>query len=348
MKLEDLILLSQDSLPLALPNTFLCGPRLRRLHLTRIRMPKLLQLLHSSKDLEDLQLHEALDPWCFSLEELTDALSGLAQLQSISLHFSSTTNHVPPPSPPDRRVVLPVLTNLKFRGSAKYLERLILRMDTPRLEDIQVTVSEILISDLSGLCEFVKRIEIQKSYHQALILSSDCSISISLTQPGASTCFKFQLLSKLYSVQLFTMTYILPHISASLLNVKDLRISATQSSSQNSLYNERWLELLNLFPGVKWLHLDVNYSKNVVRVLQDLSWQPKTTLLPALYKLYLPHPGSRHTPLSEALASFMTSRWRAGYPISVEYECLCHISELHGIGTSLCTILLHYVLTFMK
>ena len=87
-ELEDLVLLSRDSVQLTLPSTFRWGPRLRRLHLTRIAFPALLQLLHSSRNLVDLQLHEVLNPWYFSPEALTNALSGMAQLQSLSLHFS--------------------------------------------------------------------------------------------------------------------------------------------------------------------------------------------------------------------------------------------------------------------
>jgi hypothetical protein len=34
----------------------------------------------------------------------------------------------------------------------------------------------------------------------------------------------------------------------------------------------------------------------------------------------------------------MISRWDSGYPIGVEYERLCPISELHGTGTSLYTV----------
>lgn len=62
------------------------------------------------------------------------------------------------------------------------------------------------------------------------------------------------------------------------------------------------------------------------------------TVLPALQKLYLTHLGPRHVPLSEAVVSFMASRWRSGYPIGVEYEHLCRISERSepgGIGMSL-------------
>ena len=67
------------------------------------------------------------------------------------------------------------------------------------------------------------------------------------------------------------MSRICLHFSAFLLNVEDLRISATRPSSQeNSLCSERWLELLNSFTGVKWFHLDGNHSTNIVRALQDM------------------------------------------------------------------------------
>ena len=355
LKLEDLILLSRDSVLLPMPSTFLWGSSLRRLHLTRISIPSFLQLLNSSRNLEDIQLHEALDPHYFSIEELTDALSWLAKLQSLSLRFSSTTYRVLPPSPPERRVVFPALTRFIFRGPAKYLERFIPRIDAPHLRDIQVTVSDKFVYNLSRLSEFVDRIEIHKSYHQARILSSERAICISMTQPGASTCFKLRLLSELLSVQLYAMYYILPHFSAFLRNVEDLCISAARSSSiEDSRCRGRWLELLGLFTSVKWLHLGGNDSTNIVRALQleGVHWQPKTTVLPALYKLYVPQPGPLHAPLSEAIVSFMTSRWRSGYPIGVEYERLCHISKLHGRGMSQCTVLhclyTTYVLTFLK
>ena len=353
LELEDLILLSQDSLPLALPKTFLCAPRLRRLHLTGIRMPGLLQLLHSSRDLEDLQLHEALGSCCFSIDKFTDALSELAQLQSISLRFSSATDPFLSRSPPDRRVVFPALTSLKFLGCAKYLERLVLRMDAPRLADIQFTFSDTFIYYLPNLSKFVDGIEMQKSHHQARILSSERAISISLTQHGASTCFTLRLLTERLNEPIFFMTCILSFFPAFLLNVDDLCISVTQASESTqevSSYGERWQKLLKPFTGVKWLHLDVNNSTSseILHALQGISWMPQTTVLPVLYKLYLPHLGPRHVPLSEAVVSFMTSRWRSGNPIGVEYVRLHRVSEPHGRGTSPCTVPLHYVLILLK
>jgi hypothetical protein len=336
--LEDLILLSRDSLPLALPNTFQCGPRLRRLHLTRIVFPGILQLLYSSRNLVDLQLHEALNH--FSIEMLTDALSGMAQLRSLSLHFSSTINYVspPPPPPPSQRVVLSALTRLIFGGIAKHLERLVLRIDAPHLGDIQVTFFDNSVFDLSRLGEFIDRIEMYKSLNQAHILSSERAVSLSLTQPGAPTCFKFRLFGELLTKELSALSRIFLHFSPFLLNVEDLRISATGPSSlEDSLYSGGWPKLINLFTGVKWLHLDGNDSTDVVRALQDAYCQ-RETVLSALHKLYLPHPGPHHASLSDAVVSFMTSRWDSGHPIGVEYERLCHISELRGTGTSWCMV----------
>ena len=337
LELEDLILLSQDSVPLTLPCTFLWGPRLRRLRLTRIDIPGLLQLLNSSRNLEELQLHDALNPHYFSIEELADSLSRLAQLQSLSLYFPSTTRYLLPPPLCDQLIVLPALTHLNIRGVSWHLGLFVDRIDAPHLEDIQVTLIDESVFDFSKLDKFIDRIEIRNSLCQARILSSERAISVSLTQPGASTCFKLQSFSESLSDQLFAMSHILPGFSALLPNVEDLCITATPVSSQNSnnsFDGGRWQDILILFTGVKWLHLDLNDLGGIVYALQGRYWQPKTTMLPALYKLYLPQPGPRHAPLSEAIVSFMTSRCRSGHPIGVEYERLSRISELHGRGTS--------------
>ncbi|KAH9018095.1 hypothetical protein EDB84DRAFT_1566580 [Lactarius hengduanensis] len=113
-ELEDLVLLSRVGVPLTLPSNFRWGPRLRRLHSTRVAVPTLLQLLYSSTNLVDLQLHEVFDSWQLPPEALTNALSRMTQLQSLSLHFLSTTTNYPTLLPRSwgRRAVLPVLTHL--------------------------------------------------------------------------------------------------------------------------------------------------------------------------------------------------------------------------------------------
>ena len=219
-------------------------------------------------------------------------------------------------------------------------------MDTPRLGDIEVTFYDEFIYDLSTLNEFVNRIEMHKSHHQALILFSEhaTSTSISLTQPGAPTCFKLQLLNGLLVLnnQLFAMSHILPSFSAFLLNVEDLHISVMQASSQEYCFcREKWLRILESFTGVKWLHLNVNDSTDIVRALQGMYSRQKT-VPSALDMLYLQHPQPPHAPLSEAIVLFMTSRWHSGYPIAA-----CRISELHRTGMSLLS-LYHRLLNCLK
>lgn len=53
------------------------GPRFCYLHLTRIAFPTLLQLLHTSRNLVDLWLHDVLNPRHCSSEALTNTLSGM-------------------------------------------------------------------------------------------------------------------------------------------------------------------------------------------------------------------------------------------------------------------------------
>ncbi|KAH8978460.1 hypothetical protein EDB92DRAFT_583766 [Lactarius akahatsu] len=328
--LEELVLLSQDGLRLTLPSAFRWGSRLRCLHSTKIAFPSLLQLLSSSTNLVDLQLHEIFDPWHLSPEALTKALFGMAQLRSLSLHFLSTAIYLSPPPSVEERIILPGLIRFNFRGVTKYLEDFVTRIDAPHLGAIEITFLDDPIFGVPKLSKFIDRMEMHKSLRRAHILSSERAISISLILPGAPTCIKLQLFSEPLSVQLSFMARICTHFSAFLLNVEDLRISATRPSRwMDSLHSGKWLELINSFTGAKWFHLDGNDSTSIVRALQ-LPERQRELALPALHKLYIAQPGPRYAPLRKAVVSFMTSRRLSGHPIAVEYERLRHISELRG------------------
>ncbi|KAH9011316.1 hypothetical protein EDB84DRAFT_1648837 [Lactarius hengduanensis] len=324
LELEDLVLLSRDGV-LTLPSTFWWGPRLRCLHLTRIVIPIL--LLYSSTNLVDLQLHEAFHSWQFPIEELTNALSKMTQLQSLLLHFLFATYY--PASSPQScgRVVLPVLTRLDFRGTTEYLKALVARMDAPRLGDIEVTFLDKVTNGLSKLSGFIGQIEMHKSHRRAHIVSSECAISISLIQPEAPTRFKLQLPLGPLSDQLFSMVQLCIQFSALLSNVEDLRITMTRPSRRGDSDYSGWWDLLNQvlnsFTGVKQVHLDWD---NIAQPPDK--WDE--TILPSLHKLYMSQPGQRHAPFGEAIASFMISRQLSGHHIGVEYERLYHINEPHG------------------
>ena len=331
-ELEDLVLLSRDSVQLTLPSTFLWGPRLRRLHSTRIAFSALLTLLYSSKNLVDLQLHEVLNPLHFSPEVLTNALSGMAQLRSLSLHFLSTPGYRDSSPSSRERVVLPALTRFNFRGNSQYSEGLVARIDAPRLRDIDVTFVNEIIFELPALSVFIDRIDMHKSYRRADILSSEHDISLTLTQPGAPTCLKFQLLCEELSHQLLSMVRICIHFYVFVFNVEDLRISAKRPPRCTDRHHTgKWQESISAFTGVKSLHVSGDLSKDIVCALQ----QPDTrygTVLPALQKLRMQEPGPHCSPLREAVVSLLVSRRFSGRPVEVEYERMCG-NEVDGTGS---------------
>ncbi|KAH9034426.1 hypothetical protein EDB84DRAFT_65405 [Lactarius hengduanensis] len=325
-QLEDLVLLSQDNVRQTLPRTFRWGPRLRCLHSTRVAFPAFPHLLYSSRNLVDLQLHEVINPRHFSPEGLADALSGTPQLRSLSLHLLTTANHIrldlAPPPPPEERTVLPVLNCLNFRGIAEYLEGLVARIDAPRLGDIEITLFNGFIFGPSELSKFIDRIEMQKSPLRAEILSSERAISISVTQSEASTRLELQVSCKPLARQLSYLAEICDGLSAFLLGVEHLRISATQPP-RNDRNHRIWAKLISPFRGAKCVHVAGDHSKDIVRALQLLYRSP-----PALHRLHIAQPGPRHAPLREAVVSFVTSCRLSGHSMAVECEQLCHISGL--------------------
>jgi hypothetical protein len=332
-ELEDLVLLSRESERLVLPYSFRWGPRLRRLHSTRVTVLPLLRALDFSNDLVDLQLHEVLDPWHLSPGALTNALSRTVQLRSLSLRFISTPTYFPLPTPSGERVLLPFLTRFHFQGTTEYLEKLSAGIEAPRLGDIEVTFFDKPISDLSNLAEFINRTGMHKPHHRAHIQFSERAVSISLTRPGATTCFKFQLFGEQLALQLSFISRICISFSPYLFNVDDLRISTTRQSRWEDGVDssKRWRELIDSFTGIKWFHVSGNLSESIVRALL-VPDNRRNPVLPALHKLCIPQPEPRLTPLCDDVVSFMISRQLSGHPIAVEYERSRHTSELRETG----------------
>ena len=217
--LEELVLLrvSQDSTQLTLPSTFRWGPRLHRLHSTRIAFPALPRLLSSSRDLVYLELNEIPSIGYLSHKAFANALSGMSQLQSLSLHFLSPTSrpsHIGISPPPAERVVLPALTRLKFRGTSEYLNSLVTRTRTSRLLDIEVRLFNQLIFHLPQLARFVDQI-MQRLSRRADIQSSSRAISITFSQPEVHERSALQIYCEQLDWQLSSMAQICGQLSSS-------------------------------------------------------------------------------------------------------------------------------------
>ena len=330
-QLQDLVVLSQDGEPLTLPSTFRFGQRLRRLHSTGIMFPSLLPRPYSdsSENLKDLQLHEAFRPWPLSPLVLTNILT--TQLRSLSLHFHYAADYPFIPPLYASRAVLPALTRLNYRGKITYLKDVLVRIDAPSLEDVEITLFDDLSHSKPN--ELIDQIKRQRSHRGAQLLSSEPTVFISSQKgPGAFMRLKLQSLSKRLLVQISSMAQISLGLSHFLRN-NDLHISMTQPSERmDSSYSGELLALLNPFTNEKGCHLRLNQNHwtNIVHFSQQR--QHENVLL-AMGKLYIPRPGLRYSFLREAMVSVMVSCRLSGHPIEVEYERPRDIDEQHETGT---------------
>ena len=346
-ELEDLVLLFRHTARLTLPSAFRWGLRLRTLHLTGAADPALPGLLFPSTGLVDLQLNNIPKDGYFTPEAFVNALSGMTQLRTLSLHFLSFTPHRKPLGLPPQlgdRVVLPALTCLKYRGTSMYLEGLVARIDAPRLGGIGIALFCRPKMDASQLGRFINRIGMHKLHSRAEIISSERTSSISFTQPEVPTRLELQVSCKSLDRQSSYMAKICKSLSAFLLGVEHLRISGAQPSSghDNSDRSDRraWPKLIRPFKGTKWVHLAGDHSTSIVCALRS---RQSGVLLPTLHKLCVREPEPHYAPLEEAVVSLIRSRQLSGHMIGVEYERF-RINELHGTGTTFAQCQLYHAL----
>jgi hypothetical protein len=321
--LEELALLSRDNVQLTLSSTFRWGSRLRTLHSTRIAFPSFPQLLSPCHDLVDLQLHEIPIVGYFSPEAFANALSGMTQLRSISLHFLSfprRRSYVALPPMAGERIVFPTLTRLKYRGSSKYLDSFVSRIDAPVLEDIDITFFCQPTMDASQLGRFIERTELQTSLDQADVEASADAISISFTNSRASTtCLRLQVSCKQADWQLSCMAQICDQFSPFLFRVNDLGIFTTQSPSEyDEVGDENWLEFVLPFGGVEEFHLAGGLTTRILRALYSAD-EGNATVLPALRHICVDDPGEMDGSSWDTLRS--PPRFSDN---SVKLRILCH------------------------
>jgi hypothetical protein len=333
-ELEGLALLSRDNMELTLPSAFRWGPRLRLLHSTSIAFPSFPQLLSPCQDLVDLQIHEIPSAGYFSPVAFANALTGMAQLETLSLHFLSLPprrNHL---SLPPQSGGLPALTCLKYRGTSKYLDSFVARIDAPRLGDVDITFFSQPTMDTAELGRFMERIEIQSSLCQADIDAFADAISISFTDSSSSTPLRLQISCKQLDWQLSAMAQVCDHFSPFLFRVKRLYINTTQSSSGQDVDGEHWRGLVGSFGGARnmaWVAGEP--TTDILRALSraDGGHTSDTTVLPSLRNLRVIMPVQIDEqflgPFWDSAQSFITSRRLSGRPVELHLLCsLCDTS----------------------
>jgi hypothetical protein len=334
-ELENLVLLCGDNVAMTLSSALRWGPRLRTLRLIRAAVLALPQLLFPSRGLVDLRLHEISEVGYISPEAFANALSGMSHLRTLSLHFLHSAPCPVcaglPPHPSAERVILPALRSLKYRGTSKYLDIFVDRIDAPRLGNIDITLfSQPPPIEPPQLGRSINRFAMQKSPRQADILFSEGAVSISFTQPDSPVCLYLQVSCKSFSQQLSYIAWICNGLYSFLSGIEYLRVSATQPTCDHDYNGFDWHRLLLFFKGIKWAYVACGPWPNLINALLR-SEMRRETLLPALHKLCVQKPDPL---LQKAVESFIHSRWLSSRFVGVEYERLS-INQLRGTGTAL-------------
>ncbi|KAI9454583.1 hypothetical protein BJY52DRAFT_1188866 [Lactarius psammicola] len=278
-----------------------------------------------SRDLVDLQLNEIPGVGYFSPEAFANALCGVTQLETLSLHFLSLPprrNYPALPPPSWDRVNLPTLTCFRYRGISKYLDNLVARINAPRLGDIDITFFSQPTLDAWQLGLFINCIEMWRSPLRAEILSSRGAISISITstQPGTLARLGLQISCEQLDWQLSFISQICDHFFSFLFSVGDLGIMTIGSSSvPDDMDNEQWLRLIRAFGGAKDFRVAGELVTDVLCAIRPTD-EEHNTALPSLRNLHVQNPMSMRGPPRDSVESFVTQRRLSGHPLQKYYS----------------------------
>jgi hypothetical protein len=328
--LEELTLESYYAVMPVISDSFLGGfaPRLQYLSLHyHIVFPALPNLLLSATDLIRLDLRDIPHSGYISPEAMVTCISALTRLESLSLAFRS------PRSRPDRagkflppltRTLLPALTYLKFKGVTEYLEDLVARIDVPLLADTNITLFNHLVFDILQFPNLIRRTEKFTALDQADIRLRGDVINIILSQKVEtvdSIWLKLVVSCKKLDWQLSALAQVCNSCLSTLPSLERLSICDEQYLSpdwQDDMENTQWLELLHPFATVKDLYLSKEVALHVASVLQELSEERVTEVLPALQDIFIDdlQPSGL---VQEVFQKFITTRGRqvSGHPVAI-------------------------------
>ncbi|KAH9032008.1 hypothetical protein EDB85DRAFT_1286097 [Lactarius pseudohatsudake] len=341
-RLETLSLHSQTS-EIVLPKRFLEGgaPQLRHLILTGAALSSLQPLLTSATSLVSLVLERIPSSAYFSPDGLITQIRAMPFLQVLSISFLST---VPRPGFRGERVLprgqvarieLPGLTQLIYRGVSAYIEALLSRIRSPRIEDVDIALFNQLTLDVPRTCEFVRELESLRPTRARIDLA-EASVHIVVSAPHSTASSSPDVFLSVscarLDFQVAATAQLCSGLSATLLPVEELvlgfhRGGALAEEWRGEVDPGLWRGFLAPFGSVATLRVHVALAVDVERALRpDPTAQP---LLPELREIVLLHGSDENTlrSASAVFSAFVDERDGAGHPVKVHFQDLSRLVE---------------------
>jgi hypothetical protein len=216
---------------------------------------------------------------------------------------------------------------LYFKGVTEYLEELVTRIDTPRLDKFEITFFNQIDFDTPRLAQFINRsptlrardeahvrfdywtasVELRHRTSKYYPFDKDLQISISCEEPDWQ-------LSSIEQV----CNSSLRHLST----LEDLYIELEDPElvglvwENDAIENNLWLQLLLPFTTVKDLYLSEEFAPVIAAALQELVGGRIAEVLPSLRNIFVDETESLG-PVQENIGQFVAARQLSGHAISV-------------------------------
>ena len=305
------------------PETFQ-APRLRHLNLIGFALPIGCPLLTTAVGLVTLSLHMVHPSTYFQPNTLLQWISFMPQLEMISIVFefsipSRDVKRQLKHTPIIAHVTLPNLHHFEFRGIPSYLEALVHRITTPRLERLLIGFFNQLTFSVPRLLQFINAAEnVRFGSAKFRFFSNGVVVTVYPREEAAMPVIGINVFCWHLDWQVSSMAQIINSLSQAFHAVEHLTLKHEEHFQSSEEHDEvsrtEWRRLLRPFNNVKTLRIDNGILEELSRCLQSEGGEHPLEVLPELQELTYYGSGN----IGDGFASFVDARRNAGRPITLD------------------------------
>ena len=299
------------------------APNLRHLYLVGSALPIGSRLLTNALGLLTLCLFMRHPSTYFHPNFLLRWLSFMPQLETLIVSFK-----FPVPNrdierqlthtPITTHITLPNLHYFEIAGVGTYLEALVDRITTPRLENFQIWFFNQLTFSVTRLLQFMNATE-SLTFKSAKFKFSDKDVDVEVYPHEEAKMHALSIIVDCLHLdwQVSSAAQIFSSLSPLFSAVEHLTLVHEVHSQSSEEHNEadrtKWRQLLGSFKNVKTLRISEGLVEELSRCLELGDGELPLELLPELQELT--YSGSGNT--SDAFTSFINARQDAGRPLTL-------------------------------
>jgi hypothetical protein len=299
------------------------APNLRHLYLHGFALPMGSRLLTTPVGLVTLYLLMVHPSTYFHPNILLRWLLSMPQLETLAVNFlfpvpnrdvERQLTHTPITTP----ITLPNLRIFRWRGVGTYLEALVHRITTPRLENLRILFFNQLTFSVTRLLQFLNATE-NLTFKRAELMFSDKYVDVEMYPHEETEMYALSVAVVCCHLdwQVSSAAQIFSSLSPLFSAVEHLafehEVHGQSSEEHNEADRTEWRQLLGSFRNVKTLRIATGLVEELSRCLQLNDGELPLKLLPELQELT--YFGSGNT--GDAFNSFIQARQDAGRPITL-------------------------------